>query len=305
MTSDIATISYTLNLEGTQSFTKIQTFSKARQGGDGLSNISYVIAPISGTILKNKSGTLELQIARLSGSRYDYISGGTVVLVTGSANTTITAGNGISAGTNGVSYNAIFDSTKISGSLIVRARDTSANITYDTITIADITDGVAAGGINSTDGLILVRNPNNNNTYTPSTTKLTASFYDINGKQYTSSLLVTPNYTTTDQLKYTTGISDSNMVLQVRDVLGNVMTNDTYANTIGLNVRYTFTDPVSKDIVDAIETVRIASDGSKGLIFFADASKTQFVFDPDDNNKPALLYDYTDIFLKRNFNLIA
>ena len=302
MTSDIATISYTLNLEGTQSFTKIQTFSKARQGGDGLSNVSYVIAPISGTILKNKSGTLELQIARLSGSRYDYISGGTIVLVTGSANTTITAGDGISAGANGVSYNAIFDSTKISGSLIVRARDTSANITYDTITLADITDGVAAGGINSTDGLILVRNPNNNNTYTPSTTKLTASFYDVNGKQYTSSLLVTPNFTTTDQLRYTTGISDSNMVLEVRDVLGNVMTNNTYVNTIGLNVRYTFTDPVSKDVVDAIETVRIASDGAKGLVFFADASKTQFVFDPDDNNKPALLYDYTDIFLKRNFN---
>jgi hypothetical protein len=302
MTSEIANISYTLNLEGTQSFTKIQTFSKARQGGDGFSNVSFAIVPISGTILKNKSGTLELQIARLSGSRYDYISGGTVVLVTGSANTTIAAGNGISAGTNGVSYNAIFDSTKISGSLIVRARDTSANITYDTITLADITDGVAAGGINSTNGLILVRNPNNNNTYTPSTTQLTASFYDVNGKQYTSSLLVTPNFTTTDQLRYTTGISDSNMVLEVRDVLGNVMTNNTYANTIGLNVRYTFTDPVSKDIVDAIETVQIASDGAKGLVFFADASKTQFVFDPDDNNKPALLYDYTDIFLKRNFN---
>ncbi len=302
MTADLATVTYTINLEGSSSFTKVQSLARARQGNDGQMNLAFVITPVSGTILKNKTGTLELRLTRLSGSAVNEISGGAVVLVTGSANLPVSVGSGITAGPNGVLWNAIFDTTKISGSLVVRARDTASGITYDSITLADITDGLTAGTINATNGLILTRNPNNLHTYTPSTTAFTASFYDVRGNLYTSSLLISANYSYTlgDQLKYTINQTNANMTLAVRDSAGNTLANDTFANTTGINVRYVFVDPFSGDTVDCIETARIAVDGSKGYVLAADASRNQFVYDLDNQYAPATTNEFIDIILKRN-----
>ena len=302
MTADLATVTYTINLEGSSSFTKVQSLARARQGSDGQMNLAFVITPVSGTILKNKTGTLELRLTRLSGSAVNEISGGAVVLVTGSANTPVSVGSGVTAGPNGVLWNAIFDTTKISGSLVVRARDTASGITYDSITLADITDGLTAGTINATNGLILTRNPNNLHTYTPTSTAFTASFYDVRGNLYTSSLLISASYSYTlgDRMRYIINQTNPNMTLAVRDSAGNTLANDTFANTTGINVRYVFVDPFSGDTVDCIETARIAIDGSKGYVLAADASRNQFVYDLDNQYAPATTNEFIDIILKSN-----
>jgi hypothetical protein len=277
-TIEVKRIEYTAELEGFQDIVSIYKVVEGTPGSDGTNGIQYVIRPLTGTAIKNSnpSSYLELQLTKIDGENNVYdITSGNVKLVTGSLNTVIEAGNGIIAGTNGANYNPKIYAQKINGSLTVGAYDFDQNVLVDTITLADVTDGLTTGFIEADRGLILNRDPNTN-TYTPTATAFSASFYDSLGAIYSASLLITPNYSSVDQLKYQTGYSHPSIALEyVKTNAGVSMTsNNTFYNATGLTAKYNFTEPNTGVKVSAIESVVVTTNGSSGTNGAAGSSGT-------------------------------
>jgi hypothetical protein len=268
-TIEVKKITYTASLAGYTDVISIFKVVEGTPGSDGTNGTNYVIRPLNGTAIKNSNPNvyLEVQITKIDGNTNIYdLSSGNVKLTTGSGVNppVLTASPVVVAGTNGVEYNARFYAGAINGSLTVSAYDYDQQVIVDTITLADITDGLTTGFIEASNGLILNRDPLTN-TYTPSDTAFTASFFDSLGNIYSASLLITPNYSTTDRLKYETGYSDSNITLEyVKTNAGVVMVNNTYYNTTGLTAKYNFTEPNTGVSVSATEGVVITVNGSSG-----------------------------------------
>jgi len=277
-TIEVKRIEYTAQLEGFQDIVSIYKVVEGTPGSDGTNGIQYIIRPITGTAIKNSnpSSYLELQLTKIDGENNVYdITSGNVKLVTGSLNTVIEAGNGIVAGTNGANYNPRIYAQKINGSLTVGAYDFDQNVLVDTITLADVTDGLTTGFIEADRGLILNRDPNTN-TYTPTATAFSASFYDSLGTIYSASLLITPNFSSVDQLKYQTGYSHPSIALEyVKTNVGTSMPdNDTFYNATGLTAKYNFTEPNTGVQVSAIESVVVTTNGTSGTAGAAGSSGT-------------------------------
>jgi hypothetical protein len=266
-TIEVRRIEYTASFDGFTDVVSIYKVIEGTPGSDGENGEQYIIKPLNGTAIKNSdpNAFIEVQLVKIFGNAALDIVTGDVKLVTGSSNTVISVGDGIVAGSNGVEYNAKFYAQKINGLLELKAYDFINNRIVDTISLADITDGLTTGFIEATNGLILNREPSTN-LYTPTNTALTASFYDGLGNLYTSSVLVTPNYSApNDQLKYQTGIVDPNINLDfVKTTAGVSVSNNTFVNTTGLTFKYTFTDPYSGGTVAASEGVIITTNGSSG-----------------------------------------
>jgi hypothetical protein len=225
----------------------------------------FVIKPINGTQIKNNQGTLELQVVRLDGTGSFDISGsaqGDAQLYSGSTLLT-TSMTGISDGGNGVTYNPVLANTAISGSKLISLKEDDGTL-LDTITILDVTDGLGGGTFLANS---LKTNRISDNSFTPATLPLTASFFDANGTEYQKSALITPNWNgTVDRMKISTATGASEITLTANDGDGGTITlgSTSYTITKDLTVNATFVDPNTSKTTSITETFFIVSDGRDG-----------------------------------------
>lgn len=142
-------------------------------GPQGEAAVLYYIKPVSGTAIKNGSGSLTVEARRLFGGNDVILSSGTIKLYVGS--TEVTVANGFAAGSTG--YVGVFDSGDISGSTTVSLKDGPAGAVFDTITLVDVVDGSVGGvGTDAVYGYIEANGPlawvraSDGTTWTPSGT---------------------------------------------------------------------------------------------------------------------------------------
>ncbi len=109
-------------------------------GTAGGENVVYYIKPLSGTAIKNGSGTLTIEAHKISGGVDAILSAGTIKLYDPS-NLVVTAANGYVTGSDG--YTGILDSGDISGAKIITLKDGIGGTALDTVSLVDIADGGA------------------------------------------------------------------------------------------------------------------------------------------------------------------
>ena len=260
--SGVATIIIKDNTTNTE-FTKLYTWSKSIRGQDGTGADFSMITAVNGTQIKNNTGTLEIVAQRVSGSVItDIETPSTIALYDGT--TLLTTGmTGVTAGSNGVEYNAIFNSSGINGTRIITLKDGPSGLPLDTITLIDVTDGIAAGSILANN--LFTRRESGTSTYLPTLLVATASFFDTDGNEYTSKFTLTPNLSgVTDRWKYNINSSDPEITVSVNNGDGTIMSDDQYNNTKDINTIFTFTDPKTSKEIKAQETFYIISDGIDG-----------------------------------------
>ena len=225
----------------------------------------FIIKPLNGTQIKNNQGTLELQVVRLDGTGSFDISGssqGDAQLYSGDTllNTSMA---GIGDGGNGVTYNATLDNNAISGSLLISLKEDDGTV-LDTITLLDVTDGLGGGTFLANS---LHTNRGFDNSFTPATLPLTASFFDSNGDEYQKTALITPSYDGgIDKMKISSAVGSEYITLTANDGDGGSITlGDTnYTTTKDLTVNATFVDPNTNKTTTTTETFFIVSDGRDG-----------------------------------------
>lgn len=142
------------------------------EGDVGAPAVLYYIKAISGTAIKNGTGTLTVEAHKLEGGTDTILSSGTIKLYVGS--TEVTVANGYATGSDG--YTGVFDAGDINNSVVVTLKDGAAGDPLDTITLVDIADGSSGTGTDSvygyieTDGSIAWVRASDGSTWTPSDT---------------------------------------------------------------------------------------------------------------------------------------
>lgn len=154
----------------------------------------YYIQPTNGTAIQNGSGTLTAEAHQIVGGVDTLISSGNIKLYVGGT-TEVTVGNGYQSPSDG--YTGTFDSTNISGSVVVELRDGSGGTILDTITFVDVIDGTVGGSavnayIEATNGLAFVQAPGGG-TWTPAglTTNLDCTVVQGGSDQARRSITIT------------------------------------------------------------------------------------------------------------------
>jgi len=170
----------------------------------------------------------------------------------------------------------------------ISLKDASLNV-LDTITLLDVTDGVAGGNIiSSTLNTTRVNTNTKDNpswSYSPTVLNVTGSFYGTDNINYTSDLILTPNYVNPlDYYKYNIGTSDPNITVIVDDGDGNILTENIAIATKDVQVTYTFTDPQTNVITKTHETFYIVSDGQDGYDAITSILTNDSHTIPTDNN---------------------
>lgn len=107
------------------------------QGNPGSDAVLYYIKPVNGTAIKNSTGTLTVEARKVTGGTDSLLSTGTIQLYVGT--TLVNTTNGFATGSNG--YTGVFDSTDITGDVIVLLKDGAAGAVLDSITLVDVLDG--------------------------------------------------------------------------------------------------------------------------------------------------------------------
>jgi hypothetical protein len=131
----------------------------------------YYIKPISGTAIKNGTGSLTLEARYVFNGVDSLLSAGDVKLYVGA--TVVTEANGYATGSDG--YTGVFDAGDIGGSVLVQLK-VAAGTVRDTITLVDIADGTADTGKNAVFGYVETNGPlawtraTDQTTWTPSGT---------------------------------------------------------------------------------------------------------------------------------------
>jgi hypothetical protein len=242
-------------------------------GTPGDSPIEYKIIPLSGSQIKNGEGTLELRIAKISGSSFEYTSSGDYKLASGSTvDSILSVGSGYSAGIYQVEYNPIITAEAISGSQIIYLITGSSGeeVVWDTITLVDVTDGLGGGSFLSS--TLSFRRTGSFNVFSPESGSVTASFFTVgtNPTEYTASFKLFPSYSVsqdTDFMWFETGSIPSEIILSFDDGDGVTFggSGKLFAKaTKDIGVTATFTDPISKQVSTIQETYFIVSDGIDG-----------------------------------------
>jgi hypothetical protein len=227
----------------------------------------YIITPKNGTVIKNGTGTLELQVQQSDSTGLSDVTTGWPQLYTGS--TLLTVGSGITAGANGVTYNPIFAASAIYGSTTLLLKDIGGNV-LDSITLVDVTDGLGGGAFNAT-SLTTIRQ-NGTYTYTPSFISATASFFDTKGLEFTSSFKLIPSasglVTITDYFYFEEGFQDPQISYVVNNGDGQNYAGPGQVNALptkDISIRATFTDLSTGQTTNVTETFNIVSDGADGI----------------------------------------
>jgi len=240
-----------------------------KPGSDTVPN--YFITPIAGgTQIKNSSGTIELQVQKADISGITNITSGTDARIydTGTGDLITSSIHATEAVVGGVVYNPTLGSGFINGTKTLLLKDNGGTV-LDSITLLDVTDGLGGGSFISPN-LKMTRQANN--TYLPSNTSLTASFYDTSGTEFTKAVAIYPNLDGgTDYMYYTNDSgdhTDSEISLTIDDGDGVVFSGTGIGNklpTKDVVVTATFTDPSTGQTNTMVETVYIVSDGVDGI----------------------------------------
>jgi hypothetical protein len=228
----------------------------------------FMITPLTGTQLKNKQGSITLQVQQSDSTGLTDVTSGTGArLFKNDSSLLATTMSGITDGGNGVVYNPTIDSSVILGSLVLELRDVSDNV-LDTITLVDVSDGLGGGSFLAS---ALNTNRQTNNTYLPTFLSATASFFDVNQSEYKRAWRIVPNFdSNTDFMYYDDSgdINDSEITFTINDGDGTNYSGDGIGNklpTKDLNIVATFTDPQTGAINTITETFYIVSDGADGI----------------------------------------
>jgi hypothetical protein len=244
-----------------------ETFLINSNGIDGFTPEFYQIQPLSGSQIKNSSGSLELQVIAISGSTTAKVNGGDIKLYSGSFELADTL-TGISDGNYASSeYNPIIDETGINGTLLLTLKHQSTLDEYDSIALFDVTDGISGGSIIASN----LRTHRNyyDTTYTPPSLSVTASFYDAHGNEFVEYVTLTPNFSDpTDYWYYDIDSDNPYIDLVCNDKDGVNYSGPGIGNklpTKDISTIFTFTDPTSGNISTVEETFIIVADGKDGL----------------------------------------
>jgi hypothetical protein len=226
----------------------------------------FFIKPLNGTQIKNASGNLELQVVRTDSTGSFDISGsaqGNAEIYSGSVKLS-TSLTGITDGGNGAQYNPVIAPSAISGTLELTLQETDGTV-LDSITLIDVTDGLGGGSFLVPNGLVTKRNPNDGNSFTPSTMAVTASFFDATGSEFRKSVLITPSYTGLDKMAVSAASGDSQITITANDGdNGTITLGGSAVSTKDVNIVAVFTEPGTGKTNTITETFYIVSEGQDG-----------------------------------------
>lgn len=222
-------------------------------GEDGVPAYQYYIKPTTGTAIKNGVGTLTVEARRLGATADTLLASGDIKLYVG--NTLVTLANGYVTGSDG--YTGIFDSGDITDDVVVLLKDIVSGITYDTITLVDIKDGIASnatvGSVNPSNGLAWTR-AINAGAWTPSQsyTDLVCTFYQGGAAIATETRRVTLNTSTGALTEAIQGANDANIDITVSG-----------STTSAITVLFNHT-PTGIKIAETVHSAQSGSNGSNG-----------------------------------------
>jgi hypothetical protein len=243
----------------------------------GVSPIYYYIKPLSGSVLKNGNGYLEFQAVKIEGSTETDLISGDIKIYSGSTELNASI-EGVSNGTysaGSAAYNPIISGSFITGSLVLSLK--SGSVLYDTITIADISDGIDTGYIEFSPTNVLKRT-NGTSFYTPASSSGKIYFYDFPQDEitpgsdkyeiFTGSFIVSASFDgSTDQMFYLTGsdfspkisltANDGDGVIYNGPGISNILTT----KDLVLTARFLTNDNTTLQVQ---ETFYIASEGADG-----------------------------------------
>lgn len=240
----------------------------------------YQIATInSSNVLSDAAGInarIEIQLQRVTSTGVENVSDGDVKLYSGSIPLSgfSTLENGTIV-TDNKDYNAKFDRSDIKGYTLIEAKSGSLEngfTVYDTIGLADISDGISTGWIVPSN-LNLIRE--DDGSYSPATSSLDINFIGrFEGSIYTASVDVYGYYSAsqlTDYMYYELGdANDPSITIVADDVDGTTYLGTGFSNklpTKNITITAKFNDPgrTTSDLISISETVNISSDGKDGL----------------------------------------
>lgn len=230
-----------------------QSVYKLLDGEKGDDSTIYYIKPLNGTVIRNSSGSVDLQVVRVVGNNDINLNDGDIKIYT---DDDILIGT--VEGVSGTSYNPTITGDAVTdGRLDLILKDGDGKI-YDSITIADLMDGKPAAYVIATGGLVF-KNVAGDDDIRPESTSLTAYFDQIGSTPNTKTVNITPSLTLdgNPQLRYSvagnTHISVSVVDSTGRDINPNVNTNTN-------SLTFTFTN----NGMSVTETVFFVSDGKVG-----------------------------------------
>jgi hypothetical protein len=289
-----------------------ETISRVSAGANGESGVNYVIKSFNGNLIRNyePDKKIELQAYRIDGSQINQIGSGDFKLAVVSESLyipiSVASSSGflpdVEVGDSGsllIDYNAKFGRESISGSLDVFL--VSGSTIFDSITIADVLDGNTIGVVEPST-YVFVKNPND--TFTPLSSSITATFFDRRDTSapITASLIVYPSHSflppnddnDINHLYYETGAIDSRINLLVRDSDGSFFNSgkENARETELVNLDFSFVDSTGQTI-RAFETIHIATSGDFGKSsIFVDVTPSNFVFIADETGT---ILNYDDL----------
>lgn len=226
-----------------------ESIRTSRGGSQGPSAEAYQILPLSGTAIRNGTGSLPLQLQRIFGSAITNVNSGSVQIYDES--------------NNPLGYAPTRTAAQINGSEVLTAKDGAGGPALDTIALVDVLDGLGTdavyGSITASNGIGSVQAPNGG-PWSPSvnTTDLTVTFYQGASVIDTETVRVTRN--------------DSNGTLTaVRTVNGNNTTFTTDGEgTNALTVEFLHTSGVR--VSESVRTSQGGADGANQIYGFVTSS---------------------------------
>ena len=137
------------------------------------------IRPLNGTVIKNGSGTLSFEMVKFNGSTQVPVQSGNIKLYTKASDGTYqeiiedpNIDNGVvSFDDYSIEINANF----IDGKQVLYAADTDENIEYDSVTLADVTDGIGFIGWTEVSSYVATFDPDTE-VYSPSSITMQPKF---------------------------------------------------------------------------------------------------------------------------------
>lgn len=173
-TTNALTVSFTHVGSGVQAIETVVSVAGGTDGANGNDAELYYIKPVTGTAIKNGSGTLTVEARKVTGGQDVLLNTGTIQLYVGS--TLVSVGNGYATGSNG--YTGVFDAGDINNSAVVTLKDGAGGTALDTITLVDVQDGGDGvyGFIEPSNGLTYVRAEDGGAWNTTALTRLDCTF---------------------------------------------------------------------------------------------------------------------------------
>jgi hypothetical protein len=253
----------------------------------------YVFDTPSGSIIRNKTGSLVLGILESSVDGITPITSGDIQLFSGSVVLSASL-NGVSD-TDGIDarYRATITEEFITGNTVITIKDNVTNTEYASISIFDVTDGLPGGSTNAIPSILVRRDEGGAPFYEPSESIVTGKFFGLpdteNGDLviYSGSIKLVPFFSASQNLDYVywENINTGSLTVEVDDKDG-IAFDEGIGNAVAtkdVEVIFRFTDRDDR-IYEAPKTVVIQSDGVDGRDFIQVINTNQLVSVDSEND---------------------